>query len=100
MGTGNSRLFAIARISDPNFPSGPGSLTLRNVYIKDFRAKGGDGGIMRGGDGLGAGGAIYVLEGSLTVENHGDSYQVAQRTTWVSPECPLFLPIYLRTNGV
>jgi hypothetical protein len=69
-GAGNSRLFAIGPLDDPNFPSGTGSLTLRNVYIKNFHVKGGDGGNGGGGGGLGAGGAIYVGDGaSLTVEN-------------------------------
>jgi hypothetical protein len=68
-GTGNSRLFAIASIDDPDFPQGTGSLTLRNVYIKGFHIKGGDGGNDGGGGGMGAGGAIYVLTGFLTVEN-------------------------------
>ncbi len=67
-GTGNSRLFAIGSIDDPDFPQGAGSLTLSNVYIKGFHVKGGDGGTGAGG-GLGAGGAIYVADGELTVEN-------------------------------
>ncbi len=45
-----------------------GDLTIRNMYIKGFTAKGGDGG-SGGGGGLGAGGAIYVEGGRLTVEN-------------------------------
>jgi hypothetical protein len=64
-----SRLFAIGTVNDPNFPSGTGNLTLRNVYIKGFHIKGGDGGAGGGGGGLGAGGAIYVHEGVLNVEN-------------------------------
>jgi hypothetical protein len=67
-GTGSARLFAIGSIDDPDFPQGTGSLTLRNVHVKGFLAKGGDGGD-GGGGGLGAGGAIYVSVGSLTVEN-------------------------------
>ena len=67
-GVGNSRLFAVAIVNDPDFPSGTGNLTLRNVYIKGFHVKGGDGGTMGGGGGLGAGGAIYVAT-TLTVEN-------------------------------
>ena len=63
----NSRLFAIGTVNDPGFPSGTGDLTLRNVYIKGFHVRGGDG-ATGGGGGLGAGGAIYN-EGSLTVEN-------------------------------
>ena len=64
---GNSRLFAIGTVNDENFPSGTGDLTLKNVYIKNFHIKGGNGGD-GGGGGLGAGGAIYN-EGNLTVEN-------------------------------
>jgi predicted outer membrane repeat protein len=68
-GPGNSRLFAIGKVDDPNFPSGVGALTLRNVYVKGFHINGGNGG-RGGGGGLGAGGAIYVgYGGSLTVEN-------------------------------
>jgi hypothetical protein len=67
-GAGNSRLFAIAHLSDPDFATGTGALTLRNVYVKGFHVKGGDGGLMGGGGGLGAGGAIYVIDGMLTVE--------------------------------
>ena len=63
----NSRLFAIGTVNDPNFPSGTGDLTLKNVYIKNFHIKGGDG-ATGGGGGLGAGGAIYN-EGTLTIEN-------------------------------
>jgi hypothetical protein len=58
--------------------SGTGHLTIRNVHIKGFVAKGGDG-VAGGGGGLGAGGAIYVYGGlprkqsseraRLTVEN-------------------------------
>jgi hypothetical protein len=65
----NSRLFAIGTVNDPNFPSGTGNLTLRNVYIKNFSIRGGDGasGDVAGGGGLGAGGAIYN-EGILTID--------------------------------
>jgi hypothetical protein len=66
-GRGNSRLFAIGTVNDENFPSGTGDLTLKNVYIKNFHIKGGNGGD-GGGGGLGAGGAIYN-EANLTVEN-------------------------------
>src|SRR5438105_3446907 len=70
-GKGNSRLFAIgnATVSTPHFiVSGTGSVTLRNAYIKGFHVKGGDG--REGGcGGLGAGGAIYLRYGTLTVEN-------------------------------
>jgi hypothetical protein len=51
------------------FAINPGqSLTIRNAHIKGFMAKGGNGG-GGGGGGLGAGGAIYVKEGNLTVES-------------------------------
>ena len=69
---GNVRLFAIglASIKTPNgTASGTGSLTLRNVYVKGFHVKGGDG-ANGGGGGLGAGGAVYVHNGaSIVVEN-------------------------------
>ncbi len=68
LGAGNSRLFTIATVADPDFASGTGNLTLRNVYVKGFHIKGGDGGLIGGGGGLGAGGAIFV-QGQLTVEN-------------------------------
>ncbi len=56
-----------------NYVSGTGNLTLQDVEIQGFQAKGGDGGA-GGGGGLGAGGAIYVgpVSGhypSLTVQN-------------------------------
>ena len=45
-----------------------GNLTLLDVYIRDFHAKGGDG-TSGGGGGLGAGGAVYLKgDGGLTVE--------------------------------
>jgi hypothetical protein len=67
---GNSRLFVIAGAVDPRtIAAGTGNLTLRNVYIKGFHIKRGNGG-PGGGGGLGAGGAIYVSgPGELTVEN-------------------------------
>ena len=69
---GNVRLFAIGgavSIKTPNGTAGgTGSLTLRNVYVKGFHVKGGDG-FDGGGGGLGAGGAIYLQNGALTVEN-------------------------------
>jgi hypothetical protein len=74
----NFRLFAVGRVpsSGPlqisvngHTYSGTGSLTVQNVYLKDFHVKGGDG-HDGGGGGLGAGGAIYVDDGaSLTVDN-------------------------------
>jgi len=57
-GTKNFRLFAVHPL---------GHLTLRNAYIRGFRAQGGDGGL-GGGGGMGAGGAIYVMSGGLVVE--------------------------------
>src|SRR5437667_28642 len=75
-GIANVRLFAVgpASITINQSPlnttvSGTGGLTLRNVYIKGFHVKGGDGGGGGGGGGMGAGGAIYVQNGTLIVEN-------------------------------
>ncbi len=65
------RLFAVgpATIKTPNgTASGTGDLTLRNVYVTAFSAKGGDGGSCAGG-GMGAGGAVYLQYGHLTLEN-------------------------------
>ncbi|GAA1797569.1 choice-of-anchor Q domain-containing protein [Agromyces neolithicus] len=45
-----------------------GFLDLREVHVKDFAAKGGNGAGRGGGGGLGAGGAIYVHAGSLLVQ--------------------------------
>jgi hypothetical protein len=69
--SGNVRLFAIgaASIKTPNgTASGTGSLTLRNAYVGGFHVKGGDG-RDGGGGGLGAGGAIYLQNGSLVIES-------------------------------
>jgi hypothetical protein len=68
----NFRAFAIGFTSivpNPGSPavSGTGNLTIRNIYIKGFTARGGNG-AGGGGGGMGAGGAIYV-NGTLTVEN-------------------------------
>lgn len=49
--------------------SSTGHLTVRNAYIKGFRAHGGYGGVGGAGGGMGAGGAIYVQGGGLVVEN-------------------------------
>ena len=68
VGSVSSRLFAVGTVDEPGFGSGTGSLTLRNVYVKGFNVKGGDGGLLGGGGGLGAGGAILVA-GTLVVEN-------------------------------
>jgi hypothetical protein len=71
VGAGNSRLFAVAGpgIKTPSgTTSGIATLILRNVYVKGFHVRGGDGGNGAGGGGLGAGGAIYV-NGVLTVVN-------------------------------
>ena len=46
--------------------TGTGALTLRNLHIKGFEVKGGNG-AAGGGGGMGAGGAIYA-NGALTVE--------------------------------
>ena len=77
-GPENYRLFAIGQASITLGPqggvltsgaySGTGNLTLQDVYVKGFQAKGGDGftcpscleGSGGGGGGLGAGGAIYL----------------------------------------
>jgi CSLREA domain-containing protein len=70
VGTGSARLFAVgfASITTPNgVSSGTGSLTLLNVHVTGFQAKGGNG-ADGGGGGLGAGGAIYVQNGNLTIE--------------------------------
>ncbi len=82
IGTGNARLFAIGSASITikqdslnTTVSGTGGLTLRNVYIKGFHVKGGDGAsssknsLGGGGGGMGAGGAIYIQYGALTIEN-------------------------------
>ena len=69
--SGNVRLFAIgaASIKTPNgTASGTGSLTLRNAYVGGFHVKGGDG-RDGGGGGMGAGGAIYLQNGSLVIES-------------------------------
>ena len=51
------------------FAVGPtGDLDLREVHVKDFAARGGNGGGSGGGGGLGAGGAIYVHDGALLVQ--------------------------------
>jgi len=70
-GTGNSRLFAVGFASindtlDNKIVSGTGRLTLQDVYIKGFKAHGGDGACGAGG-GLGAGGAIYIGKTSSAV---------------------------------
>ncbi len=68
------RAFAVGQASVDLNPGGPpavvsgiGNLTVRNLHVKGFSARGGDGGV-DGGGGLGAGGAIYVRGGALTVE--------------------------------
>src|SRR5262245_36862007 len=49
-GTLTFRLFAV----------GPGGhLTLKNAFVRDFQARGGNGGYPGGGGGMGAGGAVY-----------------------------------------
>src|SRR5437660_7682121 len=65
-GSANVRLFAVgpASITINQSPlnttvSGTGGLTLRNVYIKGFHVKGGDGGGGGGGGGMGGGGGVY-----------------------------------------
>src|SRR5207302_8667576 len=70
-GSANVRLFAVgpASITINQSPlnttvSGTGGLTLRNVYIKGFHVKGGDGGGGGGGGGRGDGSAVCVRKGS------------------------------------
>src|SRR5436309_2658910 len=75
-GTVPFRMFAVGQASisvNGNTYSGTGNLTLQDVYIKNFKVKGGDG-ADGGGGGLGAGGAIYVGKVSsgvpaLTIQN-------------------------------
>jgi List-Bact-rpt repeat protein len=70
-GTGHARAFAVgpATITTPNgVSSGTGNLTLLNVHVTGFSAKGGNGADGSGG-GLGAGGAIYIQSGKLTIQN-------------------------------
>src|SRR2546430_1607395 len=74
-GSFNARLFAIGSasitIKQDNLDtsvSGTGGLTLRNVYIKGFHVKGGNG-ADGGGGGMGAGGAVYLQNGTLIGEN-------------------------------
>jgi len=69
------RAFAIGKrtVGDPNNEldvpgDGVGKLTIYNLYIKGFVAKGGNG-AGGGGGGMGAGGAIYVTGGAVTVVN-------------------------------
>ncbi|HKO99492.1 MAG TPA: choice-of-anchor Q domain-containing protein [Pyrinomonadaceae bacterium] len=50
----------------PTVISGTGNLTIRNLHIKGFKAKGGNG-ADGGGGGLGAGGAIYVNAGAASL---------------------------------
>ncbi len=58
MSTANFRAFAIGTT---------GHLTIRNVHIKGFTVKGGNGS-SGGGGGMGAGGAIYVQGGGLGIQ--------------------------------
>jgi CSLREA domain-containing protein len=48
--------------------SGTGQLKINSAYIKNFKAKGGNG-ASGGGGGMGAGGAIYLQSGELTLVN-------------------------------
>jgi uncharacterized repeat protein (TIGR01451 family) len=76
LGAPNMRLFSVGTanfsVTPPGGPpfniSGTGSLTIQNAYIKGFQVKGGNG-TDGGGGGMGAGGAIYLSAGSLTVDN-------------------------------
>ncbi len=71
----NFRLFAVGSATvdlsaaDPGRTvSGTGELTINNAYIRNFQSRGGDG-ASGGGGGLGAGGAIYLRDGKLTLVN-------------------------------
>jgi hypothetical protein len=60
---------ASVNLPDGTTVAGVGNLTLRNAYIKNFLARGGDG-AEGGGGGMGGGGAIFTGIGTtLTVEN-------------------------------
>ena len=62
------RLAAGSRLTRA-FAVGPtGFLDLREVHVKGFSIRGGDGGVHGGGGGMGGGGAIYVQGGSLLVQ--------------------------------
>ena len=71
----NFRAFVVAKrdFADPDNDlgvqgAGTGSLLIRNAHIKGFTAKGGDG-RAGGGGGMGAGGAVYVKDARLSIEN-------------------------------
>jgi CSLREA domain-containing protein len=71
----NFRAFAVgtatvdlSEIDPGRVVSGTGELTINNVYLKNFQSRGGDG-ASGGGGGLGAGGAIYLRDGELTLVN-------------------------------
>jgi hypothetical protein len=71
----NMRLFAVGTASvdlnpggTPNIVSGTGNLTIRNAHIKGFIVKGGNG-AAGGGGGMGAGGAIYVKDGTIVIDS-------------------------------
>ena len=59
VGSKNFRLFTVGNT---------GHLTIRRAYIRGFRAQGGKNGNDGGGGGLGAGGAIFVIGGTLVIE--------------------------------
>jgi hypothetical protein len=65
-GNRKARAFAVGTTCRLFFCS-TGSLTIENLYVRGFIVKGGDS--VYGGGGLGAGGAIYVNNGTLVVEN-------------------------------
>jgi CSLREA domain-containing protein len=71
----NFRAFAVgsatvdlSEIDPGRTVSGTGELTINNAYIRNFQSRGGDG-ASGGGGGLGAGGAIYLKDGELTLVN-------------------------------
>lgn len=66
--TGSAPVRAFAVAGGLEQVAGTGDLTIRDLHVQGFLARGGNGGNDAGG-GLGAGGAIYVREASLTIEN-------------------------------
>jgi hypothetical protein len=75
-GSKNLRAFSVghARVDvnppddSPYTVESTGELTIFNLHVKGFKARGGDG-PDGGGGGMGAGGAIYLKDGELTLVN-------------------------------
>ena len=89
----NFRAFSVGTASvdtnpggTPNVVSGTGNLTLRNAHIKGFATKGGDG-KCGGGGGMGAGGTIYLKDGSLTIETSTFEGNSASGGNSATPVC-------------